>query len=195
MIFVRQMQLPCNNSSLTTYMAHAPKFLQISRYLLITAVLLLSVLTVSAQTDPVQPQSGEVEIFLAKDDGTGQAGEQVTSFKTSDAKIYCIVQLPSSTPATVKMQFVAVSVTGVKPETRVVTTSYTTKDGEDRVSFHGKPKTTWVAGKYRVEIFVDGKSVKELPFDIIGPTKVLGSSFAEPASKPKPASIRKPKQN
>lgn len=163
-----------------------------------TAVLFLPALIVAGQTDPVTNPTGEVEIFLAKDDGTGQAGEQVTSFKTSDSKIYCIVQLPSNTPATVKMHFVAVSVPGVKPETRVVTTSYTTKDGEDRVSFHGRSKTSWIAGKYRVEILVDGRVVKELPFDITGTAKAVPvSSFVEPTTKPKPkpAPIRKPKQD
>ncbi len=164
---------------------------------MVTAILCLPAMIVSGQSDPVITPSNEVEIFLAKDDGTGQVGDPATSFQTTDSRIFCIVQLPSSTPATVKMHFVAVSVPGVKPETRVVTTSYTTKDGEDRVNFHGKPKTSWVAGRYRVEIFVDGKVVKDVSFDINGPKTDTGSSFVAPATKSrqKPVVIGRPKKN
>jgi len=176
--------------------------LRISRSLALASVLLLPTVFASAQTDPVvtakTPVVGVEEIFLAKDDGKGEAGEPVTSFQTTDTRIYCIVQLSAGTAATVKMNFVAVSVPGVKPDTRVVTTAYTTKNGEDRVSFYGKPKTAWVAGKYRVEILVDGNVVKELPFDINGPAKTVSvSSFVEPSTKPKPKTVpvRKPKKN
>ncbi len=167
------------------------------RYLVVIAVLILPAMIASAQSEPLSEPAGKVEIFLAKDDGTGHVGEPATSFQTTDSRIYCIVQLPSSTPATVKMHFVAVSVPGVKPDTRVVTTSYTTKDGEDTVNFHGKPKTSWIAGKYRVEIFVDGKVVKDVSFDITGPRSFTGSSFIAPTTKLKqgPIIIGKPKKN
>lgn len=159
--------------------------------------MLLFPLLVSAQPDTPKLPGGVEEIYLAKDDGTGQAGEPVKSFETTDPRIYCIVQLTSDAAATVKMHFVAVSVPGVKADTRVVTTSYTTKDGEDRVNFYGKAKTKWTAGKYRVEIFVDDKMVKDLAFDITGPPAVTGSSFVQLTTKPKPkpAPIRKPKPN
>src|ERR1700742_4217485 len=80
---------------------------------------------------------GVDDIYLAKDDGKGQAGEAATTFRTTDIPIYCIVQLDSTAPATVKMNLVAESVAGVKADTKVVSTSYTTKDGENRVNFNG----------------------------------------------------------
>ncbi len=128
------------------------------------------------------------EAFLAKDDGSGKAGDPVASFFTTDIPIYCVVQLSSPKPATVKMNFVAVAVTGVKPETKVVTTVYTTKDGENRVNFRGKPFDKWNAGKYRVDIFVDGKIAKNLTFDIRPASGVLdGASGFQPRLRPKTA--------
>jgi hypothetical protein len=105
-----------------------------------------------AVTAPVK--EGGLEIYLAKDDGTGKAGEEATSFVTTDVPIYCVVVLGTSEPATVKMNLVAVAVPGVKAETRVVSTTYTTKENEDRVNFTGRPAGQWVAGRYRVDIFV-----------------------------------------
>ena len=143
-------------------------------------------LGIFAQT---QPAGGIGEIYLAKDDGAGKAGEAAASFVTTDIPIYCVVQLDSATPVTVKMNLVAENVPGVKAETRVVTTSYTIKDGQDRVNFSGRPQGRWVVGKYRADIFIDGKLVKNLVFEI----KAAGSASAsrtdfQPRVKPKPRS-------
>ena len=116
-----------------------------------------------------KPEVGVEDIYLAKDDGKGQAGESATVFRTNDIPIYCIVQLDSTTSVTVKMNLVAESVAGVKADTKVVSTSYTTKGGQNRVNFSGRPDGKWTAGKYRAEIFIDGKLSKNLPFEIKDP--------------------------
>jgi hypothetical protein len=116
------------------------------------------------------------DVYLAKDDGSGKAGEAVTSFITTDIPIYCVVLLDSGTTANVKMNFVAVNVPGVKPETKVVSTSYTTKDGQDRVNFTGRPAKLWTSGKYRLDIFLDDKFVKNLAFEIQKPQSAVGSA-------------------
>lgn len=118
------------------------------------------------------------EIYLARDDGSGKAGDAATSFSITDIPIYCVVNLNSAEPVTVRMNLVAVDVRGVKPDTKVVTTSYTTKNSQNRVNFTGKPVGNWVAGKYRADIFVKDKLVWSRAF-LIGeaaPTK--------PAAKP-----------
>ncbi len=136
----------------------------------------------------VSASVGVEDVYLAKDDGAGRAGDIVSSFQISDVPIYCVVKLESQTIATVKMNFVAVSVPGVKAETRVVSSVYTTKNGEDRVNFTGKPLDLWTAGKYRVDVFVDGKLAKNVEFEIRGSAKAVPvSSFVQTTSiKPKP---------
>lgn len=115
-----------------------------------------------AQTDQPKITGGIEEVYLAKDDGSGKAGEQVTEFQTTDIPIYCVVLLESDSSTVVKMNFVAVNVAGVKPETKVVTASYTTKDGQNRVNFTGRPEGKWTPGKYRVDLFLDGKKAREV---------------------------------
>jgi len=124
------------------------------------------------------PKSGIQEIYFAKDDGTGKAGEQATSFITTDVPIYCVVLLDSAEPTTVKMNLVAVAVPGVRPDTKVVSTSYTTRDNEDRVNFTGRPAGEWVAGRYRVDIFVGNKAVVSREF------AVQKASQAKPVNRP-----------
>lgn len=173
-------------------MANSQNILQVSKFAAFAVLLLLPVLMVSGQPQPAKDPVGVEEIYLAKDDGNGQAGEKVATFQTTDVRIYCIVQLTSDAGATVKMNFVAVSVPGVKAETNVVSTSYTTKNGENRVTFYGKPRTKWTAGKYRAEIFVDNKAAKDLPFEIVGTVPVTASSFVQPPIKPKSKPANKP---
>ncbi len=178
---------------------HAPTVVDcrrssVRKRLLILCLLLLLARGVSAQsaagpvpalsTDAVR--SGIEEAYLAKDDGKGKAGELVTSFFTTDIPIHCVVVLSTLISTTVKMDFVAVSVAGVKTESKIVTTSYLTKVGQSRVNFTGKPYDTWSSGKYRVDIFVNGQLVTSLPLDIRPASSILGGAASfNPIAKPK----------
>ena len=125
------------------------------------------------------------EIFLAKANIDGKAGDAAENFIVSDVPIYCVVRFVSPGVASVKMDLIAANVPGVKPGTRVVSTSYTTKAEEDRVNFRGRPHGLWVAGKYRAEIYISDKKVRNIEFDI-----KAASTEAEKPSLPK--STRRP---
>ena len=146
---------------------------------LIFAFIIAASLGIFAQeAAPAPVKTGITEIYFAKDDGTGKAGEEATSFVTTDVPIYCVVLLDSAVPTTVKMNLVAVAVPGVRADTKVVSTSYTTKDNQDRVNFTGRPAGQWVAGRYRVDIFVGGAAVVSREF------AVQKAEQAKPVNKP-----------
>jgi hypothetical protein len=132
------------------------------------------------------------EIYLAKDDGNGKAGEPATSFITTDIPIFCVVKLDIAQPTEVKMNLIAVSVKGVKPETTVITTSYKTKDEQNRVNFRGNPEKLWIAGTYRVDIFLDGKLATAQEFEIQKPT-IIADKTRKPKAITKP--VRKFRKN
>lgn len=154
-------------------------------------------LTVSAQALPLPPVEGIEDVYLAKDDGEGKPGDVVSTFGISDIPIHCIVQLDTVKITTVKMHLVAVSVPGVRPEAKVVTTSYTTKGNENQVNFTGRPDKVWTPGKYRVDIFLDGKLAKSHDFTIQKPvTTNPAVNSLQPKQTPKPRSTnRKPVKN
>lgn len=130
------------------------------------------------------------EVYLAKDDGNGLAGESATIFYTTDIPIHCVVKLDSFKPVTVKMNFIAVKVFGVKTESKVLSIKYKTNGEQSQVNFTGKPDKNWVAGNYRIEILVDEIAAETLDFEIIkNPLKVEKSKT--PVQKIKTNSIRK----
>jgi hypothetical protein len=143
-----------------------------------------------AQPEPPAPPAAVEELYLARDNGAGKAGDQATEFNTTDIPIYCVVLLDTAATTKVKMNFVAVSVAGVKPDTKVVTASYTTKEGQNRVNFSGRPEGRWTAGKYRVDIFLDGKLSRNVEFEIKGAAvdPVTAARFAPDAAPAKPRS-------
>ena len=136
-------------------------------------------------------------IYLARDDGTGEAGEPADSFLTTDVPIYCVVMLSAdgtavSAAINVKMNFIAVKVAGVRPETKVVSAQFTTNGTHDRVRFTGRPDKRWVAGTYRTDIFINGKPAGRKDFVISEPARTepmpaAGSSFT---GRPKAARAR-----
>jgi len=149
--------------------------------IILVFVLLLCVNAFGQEKAGPPPSAGLSEIYLAKDDGTGKAGEEATSFVTTDVPIYCVVVLDSALPTTVKMNLVAVAVPGVKPDTKVVSTTYTTRENEDRVNFTGRPAGQWVAGRYRVDIFIGKAAVVSREF------AVQKAVQAKPIVKPQPS--------
>lgn len=129
------------------------------------------------------------DVYLARDDGAGKAGDVTETFSPGDIPIHCIVKLTGSEPAAVKMNLVAVKVNGVRPESSVVTASYTTRQGQNQVYFTGRPDGKWTAGTYRIDIFVAGKKERSVEFAVKGTTPpTAASSFVEtkPKSKPRP---------
>ncbi len=155
-------------------------------YALALALLLFYPVTAQSGTEPIAHDVQDV--YLAKDDGTGQAGEIVTEFQTTDIPIFCVVLLDTTDKVTVKMNFVAVSVAGVRADTKVVSASFTTKEGQNRVNFTGRPDGKWTVGKYRVDIFLDGKLARNVEFAI----KKAGIDGPAAAKNLQPR-VRKPK--
>ena len=153
----------------------------------LTAIFVVFSLDAVAQASAPTPVSID-EVYLAKDDGTGRAATSPTSvFLPTDIPIYCIVQLDSSTPTTVKMNLVAEQVSGVKSETKVVSASYTTKNGQNRVNFYGRPDGAWAPGKYRADIFIEDKLAKNVQFEIKAPVKAVAASRSfQPGKTAKP---------
>ena len=164
-----------------------------------------SVFGQTAENHAVLISNSVEDIYLTKDDGKGKIGEMSENFATTDVPIHCVVLLNTEVAATVKMIFVAVSVKGVKPESKVVSVSYKTDGTQNQVNFTGKPEGVWTAGTYRVDIYLDGKSAGNRVFEIepslVKTEKTEKSApsviktFAAPKTSPKPKPIRRAAKN
>lgn len=126
-------------------------------------------------------------LYLAKDDGTGKPGEPAEWFYTSDVPIYVVVMAEPAKSAAVTMRFVTVAVPGLKPESKILSTNYNLKEGNSTVWFNGRPfGSYWIAGKYRVDILIDGVLAKSQEFEV---RKAAGAekttTFAPQRTRPK----------
>jgi len=165
---------------------------------LLKAFLLLSLIglfTVAAYSQSADRAIGIRDVYLAKDNGKGEPGTAATVFAPTDIPIYCVVQLDATGSVTVRMELIAENVPGVKTQSKVVSTSYTTKNGENRVDFNGRPSGKWVAGRYRAQIYVDGKLSKDLSFDIKEPAAATCGIKAFHPAKHTSRNTSKPKTN
>ncbi len=139
---------------------------------------------------------GVEEIALARGDGSGKAGEATDKFITTDFPIFCFIQLDSEKPATVKMILVAVKAIGLKPESKIVTVSYTTQANQNQVNFTASPNGVWAAGDYRAEIYIDGKLAKSRAFIIENSPKEIKKQITPALKSRAPRRIvKKPRRN
>ena len=136
------------------------------KIILALTICLLLCSNLSAQSNQNETEIGVEEISLARDDGNGSAGETTDKFYTTDVPLYCVIQLNSDKSANVKMDIVAVKANGYKPEAKVITVSYTTKENHYKVIFNASPEKVWSAGTYRVDISINGKIADSLNFEI-----------------------------
>lgn len=139
---------------------------------------------------------GIESISLMRDDGNGNADEEATVFGQADVPIHCQINLDSFIPAIVKMNLVATDVKGIKAESKIITVSYKTNGEQNVVNFKGSPDDVWVAGKYRIDVFIDNKLAGNKEFEIqkTAAPQAVQTNFVQPKPKPKTAP-RKPRKS
>lgn len=166
---------------------------------LVLSVFFCLFLTINAfsQSDEAAENSpvGVEEVSLARSDGSGKPGETTDKFLTTDVPIHCFIQLDSEKPATVKMILVAVKAVGLKPESKIVTVSYTTKNNQNQVNFNASPNGNWAAGDYRADVYVDGKLIKSRAFSIEKSPKEIEKTAPPITKTPAPRkNVKKPRK-
>jgi hypothetical protein len=154
-------------------------------HVVVTLLFTVAVCAVSVLAQPPEPAEARLfeRVYLAKDDGAGKPGEETSEFAPGDIPIHCVVVLSGASTATVRMALIAVSVAGIDPEREIISTTYTTKEMQDRVFFNGRPSKLWFVGSYRADIYIDGTLVGKFPFIVKGAREA-----------PKPAMNFQPKQ-
>lgn len=107
------------------------------------------------------------EIRMAKDDGSGDPqDESVTQFGPQDRTIHCVVKLKDSQAGTkMKFSWWIVEAEGAKNE-QIKDIDYTTKALENVVHGHLTLPRDWPKGKYRVDVYVNGKVDKSVQYTV-----------------------------
>ncbi|HEY8185649.1 MAG TPA: hypothetical protein VIF64_06255 [Pyrinomonadaceae bacterium] len=95
------------------------------------------------------------EIHMAKDDN-GRPGAETDTFEPGDRTVHCVVRLKEPKAGT-QMRFAwwAVEV-GKDQNQKIQEIAYTTKPNEDLIHGHLTYPRDWPAGKYKVQIYVNG---------------------------------------
>jgi hypothetical protein len=117
--------------------------------------------------DPASTSGVHVEkIDLAKDDGKGDAGETVSSFRASDNPLHFVAHLSEFEAGTkVKMVLSAIDAGGSK-DVKVGEVEKETTAFENVIDAHWKFPRDWPTGQYKIEAYVNGKLDKSLEFEI-----------------------------
>ena len=124
--------------------------------------------TNKATPQPTRAANADVyidKIYMAKDKD-GQAGDETTSYAPGDRTVHCIIELNKAKKDTA-VQFIwkAEDVSGSRDE-EIKTIDYSTKSFENKVHGHLTLPRDWPAGKYRVEVWINGSLDKTIDYTV-----------------------------
>lgn len=92
-------------------------------------------------------------------------GNQPTTVFAPDETFYCVVELANAPDdTTVKASWTAVEVEGVEPNLFIDETELTT--GSGTLHFELSNDNLWPTGKYKVDLYLDGKLERTLDFEV-----------------------------
>lgn len=96
------------------------------------------------------------EIHMAKDDGNGAPGDKTDLFEPGDRTVHCVATLRESKSGTaMKFSWWIVDADGSKNQ-KIKEIDYKTRALENVVHGHLTLPQDWPAGKYKVQVYVNG---------------------------------------
>ncbi len=107
------------------------------------------------------------EIRMAKDNGSGDPQDgAVDTFGPTDRTVHCVIKLKESDSGTnIKFSWMIVEAEGAKNE-KIKEIEYTTKPLENVVHAHLTLPRDWPKGKYKVDVYVNGKVDKTINYAV-----------------------------
>ena len=109
------------------------------------------------------------QVHVAKDNGKGGPGEETDTFQPTDT-IHCVVELAEPTAgANIRYSWWVVEAEGADEKLRnekIEDIEYTTKPEERVVHSHLVMPAAWPTGKYKVDVYVNGKLEESVEYNV-----------------------------
>jgi len=104
------------------------------------------------------------KITMAKDNGNGDPGDETNTFRASDHTVHCLATLRTPKEGTqIKFSWWIVDAQGSKNEL-IKEIDYTTGPNNNVVHGHLSLPRDWPKGKYKCDVYVDGKLEKTVEY-------------------------------
>jgi len=106
------------------------------------------------------------EIYMAKDDGSGQPGDHTSTFEPGDHTIHCVATLKEAKSGTaMKFSWWIVDADNTQNK-KIKDIDYSTKALENVIHGHLSLPQDWPKGKYKVQVYVNGDLDKTVNYTV-----------------------------
>jgi hypothetical protein len=115
---------------------------------------------------PELAKVGIASVHMARDNGSGEPGDEVDSFGPSDRTVFCVVELSEAQAgSTLKFKWTAVAAGELKGHV-LKELEYTTKAQEKKVHAHLTLQQDWPAGDWKVDVYLNGQFARSVAYTI-----------------------------
>jgi hypothetical protein len=119
-----------------------------------------------ASPKPTPTNVDITKAFMAKDNGSGEPGDQTESFAPADHTVHCVIVLDHPAEGTqIRFDWIGVDA-GEFQNSSLKKLDYTTKAPENKVHAHLTLPRDWPEGDYKVDIYLNDQLARTITYKI-----------------------------
>ena len=120
----------------------------------------------SASPNPTPTNIGITKVYMAKDNGSGEPGDEAETFSPSDHTVHCMIELDQAAEGTViRFDWIGVDA-GVFQNRSIKKLDYTTRALENKVNAHLTLPSDWPEGEYKVDVYLNDQLSRSITYKV-----------------------------
>jgi hypothetical protein len=120
----------------------------------------------SSSPKPTPTNVGITKVYMAKDNGSGEPGEEAETFSPSDHTVHCMIELDNAAEGTmIRFDWVGVDA-GALQDHSIKKLDYTTKALENKVHAHLTLPRDWPEGDYKVDVYLNDQLARSITYTV-----------------------------
>jgi hypothetical protein len=120
----------------------------------------------SSSPKPTPTNVRVTKVYMARDNGSGEPGDEAETFSPSDHTVHCMIELDHAAEGTmIRFDWIGVDA-GEWQNHSLKQLDYTTKALENKVHAHLTLPRDWPEGEYKVDVYLNDQLARSITYKV-----------------------------